>query len=273
MNNKTNEFWVKSFDNINLKCISNPVDNSKGIVLILHGLAEHSKRYDYVTRKLNSNNFSVYRYDYRGHGDSDGKRGYVDNVDYFTNDLKTVIDIIKSKNPTSPLFLLGQGMGGHIMIKLGAKYSNLVNGMIFSSPLVCDYGDYTKFDKEQYDSDFDFVSVANVHNLSHDYEFIQSYEDDKLILKQVTVGLYHALEDSTSNIEKSLHNYKYPCLILHGSMDSITDCEDSRYLFNNIVSNDKELKILNGLYHKLLDELIKDDIITEISKWMEKRCS
>ena len=44
------------------------------------------------------------------------------------------------------------------------------------------------------------------------------------------------------------------------------------YLFNNIISNDKELKILNGLYHKLLDELIKDDIISEISKWMEKRC-
>ena len=54
-------------------------------------------------------------------------------------------------------------------------------------------------------------------------------------------------------------------------MDSIIDCEDSRFLFNNIVSRDKEIRILNGLYHKLLEELIKDDIINEISKWIEKR--
>lgn len=272
MSNATKEFWVKSLDNIYLKCVCNPVNNSKSIILILHGLAEHYKRYDYVTEKFNSNGFSVYRYDHRGHGDSDGKRGYVDNIDTFVNDLKTILDLIKNENPTSSIFLLGQGMSGHIMIRLGSKFPSLVNGMIFSSPLVCDFGDFTKFSEDQYDSEFDFVSVANVHNLSHDYEFIQSYEEDELVLKQVTVGLYNALKNSTLDIRKCLHNFKYPCLIFHGSMDAITDCEDSRFLFNNMVSNDKELKILNGLYHKLLDELIKDDIINEISKWIEKRC-
>lgn len=54
-------------------------------------------------------------------------------------------------------------------------------------------------------------------------------------------------------------------------MDSITDCEDSRFLFNNIISKDKEIRILKGLYHKLLEELIKDDIISEITRWIEKR--
>lgn len=272
MNNTTREFWIESYDNIYLKCISNSVDNSKGIVLILHGLAEHYKRYDYVTKKFMENGFSVYRYDHRGHGDSDGKRGYVENIDAFVNDLKAVIDLIKKENKDAPLFILGQGMSGHIMLRLGGEYLSLVKGMIFSSPLVCDFANYTNLTKEQYDSKFDFVSVANVHNLSHDYDFIQSYEEDVLVLKQVTVGLYDALHESTLTIKECLHNFKYPTLIFHGSMDCITDCEDSRYLFNNIISNDKELKILNGLYHKLLDELIKDDIISEISKWMEKRC-
>ncbi|MEG0050732.1 MAG: alpha/beta hydrolase [Terrisporobacter sp.] len=272
MYNSTKDIWVKSFDNIHLKCVSDPIEDSKAVVLIIHGLAEHYKRYDYVSNKLNSYGFSVYRYDHRGHGDSDGKRGYVDDVDTFTKDLKTIIDLIKNENPTSPLFILGQGMGGHLMLRLGAEYSNLANGMIFCSPLVCDFSNYTICDEDGYDSEFDFVSVANVHNLSHDYEFIQSYEDDELVLKQVTVGIYNALKESTSNIKSSLHDFKYPCLIFHGSMDSITDCEDSRFLFNNILSNDKELKILNGLYHKLLDELIKDDIINEISKWIEERC-
>ena len=267
----TVDFWVKSFDNTYLKCAKELVNSPKATILILHGLAEHYRRYDYITSKFVANNFNIYRYDHRGHGDSDGKRGYVDDVHTFAKDLKIVIDLIKEENPSLPLFILGQGMGGHIMSILGGQYDNLVNGMIFCSPLVCDYGNYTNCNSNEYDSDFDFVSVGSIHNLSHDYDFIQSYDEDELVLKQVTVGLYHALKKSCSHILEYLYKFKYPCLIFHGSMDAITDCEDSRFLFNNIISTDKEIRILNGLYHKLLDELIKDDIVTEISKWIENR--
>ena len=265
------DFWVKSFDNTYLKCTKDLVNSPKATILILHGLAEHYRRYDYVTNKFVSSNFNVYRYDHRGHGDSDGKRGYISDVDVFVKDLKIVVDLVKSENPNLPLFILGQGMGGHIMSILGGEYEHLVDGMIFCSPLICDYGNFTKVNTDEYDSEFDFVSVGNVHNLSHDYDFVQSYDEDELILKQVTVGLYQALKVSSSHIVEYLYKFKYPCLILHGSMDCITDCEDSRFLFNNIISNDKEIRILNGLYHKLLDELIKDDIICEICKWIEKR--
>lgn len=267
----TVDFWVKSFDNTYLKCAKELVNSPKATILILHGLAEHYRRYDYITSKFVANNFNIYRYDHRGHGDSDGKRGYVDDVHTFAKDLKIVIDLIKEENPSLPLFILGQGMGGHIMSILGGQYDNLVNGMIFCSPLVCDYGNYTNCNSNEYDSDFDFVSVGSIHNLSHDYDFVQSYDEDELVLKQVTVGLYHALKKSCSHILEYLYKFKYPCLIFHGSMDAITDCEDSRFLFNNIISTDKEIRILNGLYHKLLDELIKDDIIAEISKWIENR--
>ena len=267
----TVDFWVKSFDNTYLKCAKELVNSPKATILILHGLAEHYRRYDYITSKFVANNFNIYRYDHRGHGDSDGKRGYVDDVHTFAKDLKIVIDLIKEENPSLPLFILGQGMGGHIMSILGGQYDNLVNGMIFCTPLVCDYGNYTNCNSNEYDSDFDFVSVGSIHNLSHDYDFIQSYDEDELVLKQVTVGLYHALKKSCSHILEYLYKFKYPCLIFHGSMDAITDCEDSRFLFNNIISKDKEIRILNGLYHKLLDELIKDDIVTEISKWIENR--
>ena len=267
----TVDFWVKSFDNTYLKCAKDVVNSPKATILILHGLAEHYKRYDYVTNKFVENNFNVYRYDHRGHGDSDGKRAYVDSTNTFVKDLKTVIDLVKSENPTLPLFLLGQGMGGHIMSILGGQYDNLVDGMIFSSPLICDYGNFIKFDISKYNSEFDLVPVQNIHDLSHDCDFIQSYDNDELVLNKVTVGLYHALKTSSSHILEYLYKFKYPCLIFHGSMDSITDCEDSRFLFNNIVSRDKEIRILNGLYHKLLEELIKDDIINEISKWIEKR--
>ena len=151
----TVDFWVKSFDNTYLKCAKNLVNSPKATILILHGLGEHYRRYDYITRKFMANNFNVYRYDQRGHGDSDGKRGYVDNANTFVKDLKIVIDLVKEENSHLPIFILGQGMGGHIMSVLGGQYDNLVDGMVFCSPLICDFGNYTTCNSDQYDSDFD----------------------------------------------------------------------------------------------------------------------
>ena len=48
---------------------------------------------------------------------------------------------------------------------------------------------------------------------------------------------------------------------------------DSKFLFDNILSRDKDIRILNGLYHRLLDEIVRDEIIEEISKWIENRLS
>ena len=158
----TVDFWVKSFDNTYLKCAKDLVNSPKATILILHGLAEHYRRYDYIASKFVSNNFNVYRYDHRGHGDSDGKRGYVDETHTFVKDLKIIIDLVKEENQDLPLFVLGQGMGGHIMSIIGGDYDDLVDGMIFCSPLVCDFGNYTNCNCDEYDSDFDFVTAVNI---------------------------------------------------------------------------------------------------------------
>ncbi|MDU2199260.1 MAG: alpha/beta hydrolase, partial [Peptostreptococcaceae bacterium] len=75
------------------------------------------------------------------------------------------------------------------------------------------------------------------------------------------------------NIIDDLYKFKFPCLILHDSSDSTVSHNDSKFLFDNILSRDKDIRILNGLYHRLLDEIVKDEIIEEISKWIEKRLS
>ena len=100
-------------------------------------------------------------------------------------------------------------MGGHIMSILGGQYDNLVDGMIFSSPLICDYEDFIKFDINKYNSEFYLVPVPNNHDLSHDYDFIQSYDNDEVVLNKVTVGLYHALKTSSSHILEYLYKFKY----------------------------------------------------------------
>ena len=129
---------IKAFDEINLYYKKDLIDNPKAVILISHGLAEHCQRYDYVTNKLNNLGYNVYRYDHRGHGLSDGKRGHLSDVNNLVNDANTILELIKSENPNSPIFLLGQDVGGHTFLEYGCQYKDSVQGIILCSPLVCD---------------------------------------------------------------------------------------------------------------------------------------
>ncbi|MEF9990679.1 MAG: alpha/beta hydrolase [Romboutsia sp.] len=268
MNFENTYLTIKSFDDINLHYKKNIIDSPKAVILILHGLAEHSGRYEYTTKKLNSFGYSVYRYDHRGHGMSDGKRGFLKDTDNLVEDTNGFIDLIKSENPNIPIFMLGHSVGGHVLAEFGSKYKNKINGMIFSSPLICDTIGLCNFDFNNIDP-YALVAECNSHDLTHDINAMTSYESDFLILENITLGMYCALNKSCKNIKDKLENFNYPCFIIHGSSDTVVSCEDSKFLYEHIASIDKELKILNGLYHKLLDEIVKDEILYEISKWIE----
>src|SRR5574344_306324 len=89
--------------------ISKPLAN----ILIIHGIAEHSGRYDHVVKALNKAKFNVFRFDLRGHGRSGGKRGYVKNLDTLLSDVYYLVEYIKGKY-RGKIFLLGHSLGGGI---------------------------------------------------------------------------------------------------------------------------------------------------------------
>ena len=59
------------------------IENEKARIFIVHGIAEHSKRYTHVVKFLNDSGYSVVTFDLRGHGESDGKRGYINKYETF----------------------------------------------------------------------------------------------------------------------------------------------------------------------------------------------
>ncbi|KAK1313106.1 hypothetical protein QJS10_CPA06g02327 [Acorus calamus] len=110
----------------------------KGVVIILHGLNEHSGRYNSFARKLNANGLKVYGMDWIGHGGSDGLHGYVHSLEYAVNDVKVYVEKVVAENPDFPCFLFGHSTGGAIALKaaLDPKMEALVNGIILSAPAI-----------------------------------------------------------------------------------------------------------------------------------------
>src|SRR5699024_7824475 len=108
-----------------------------GVVQIIHGMAEHSKRYDEFAHFLNHKGYIVYADDHRGHGYSleDGEVfGYigVDGFNHIVEDEKIISDLIKKKHEKLPLYIFSHSFGSFIGQEYIIRYSNNIDGIILS---------------------------------------------------------------------------------------------------------------------------------------------
>lgn len=92
------EKMVPSRDGTLLRLRKDTVDNPKALIVIAHGLCEHLNRYDYFTEKLNENGYSVYRYDQRGHGKSEGKKVFFHDFNEMPDDADVFIHMAREES-------------------------------------------------------------------------------------------------------------------------------------------------------------------------------
>ena len=131
--------YVTSTDHWDTKLFfrKNIIPNAKGAVVIVHGAAEHSGRYDYLAKRLNDAGYSTYRFDHRGHGrsarpyvDNDIPRGNIDDWHNLVNDVHQFVQIAHNENQGKKVFLFGHSMGSFAVQSYGVKYPGTVNGIV-----------------------------------------------------------------------------------------------------------------------------------------------
>lgn len=129
----------KTFDGTSLYVNKKILDDQQAVVVMVHGLAEHQGRYDYVANALHENKISTYRFDHRGHGKSQEERGQLDHWDDLANDVNAVLDLATEENPDTPIFLLGHSMGGYAVATFAGKYPDKeIQGIITSGAATFD---------------------------------------------------------------------------------------------------------------------------------------
>jgi acylglycerol lipase len=268
------ERMVTTEDGIKILMTRDPADRPRAGIIIVHGLCEHSGRYNYTTSRLTNWDYSVYRLDLRGHGRSGGERGYVESYARFIEDTDLVVNMARQENPGLPLFLLGHSMGGFISVAYGVKYPDRLSGLIHSGaavtapPAVKDLGE---------GFDYNALALTPIPNslssmVSRDPEVVRAYDDDPLVLKEFTMKLMGEIFIAGVGwLSQNMGFYHYPCLILHGGDDQLVPAEASQTLYDRIASTDKQIKIYPGLYHEILNEPEKETVLADIHQWVEAR--
>ncbi|MHA1945516.1 MAG: alpha/beta hydrolase [Candidatus Hodarchaeales archaeon] len=273
MNHKESKFSTRDGINIFYQ-IWRPEGTPKGIVQLVHGIAEHSGRYMHVVSKLISDDFIVYAADHRGHGRSDGHPGYVNSFYDFVHDQKDFTEVIREKEGNIiPLFLLGHSMGSPISILYTADYPDEFTGLILS-------GAGTKPGEGV---NFFIILLARTlskilpkfslknelsDGVSRDPTVKEAYNNDPNVLKKVTARLGNEVFKGFKEATHRISDIKIPLLIQKGQEDPIIINVDE--LFDNVTVEDKTLKIYDGLYHEVYNELEEDRIIVlkDLSEWL-----
>jgi len=266
----TEQKMIQSYDGVNLFFKKDSVENPKAVVVIVHGLCEHLGRYDHVTKAMNDMNISVYRFDHRGHGQSEGTRAHYDKYEDICLDVKTVVDIAKVENTDKKVFVLGHSLGGYATSLFGTKFPGYVDGIILSGAL-------TRYNAQicgplpmQLPAETYLPNELGA-GVCSDPAVIEAYGKDPLVEKAFTVGLINCAGEGIDWMKEHASDFISPVLILHGAKDGLVAERDSRELFGEISSDDKTLHIFSGLCHEIMNEPCKGAIIQEIITWIINR--
>ena len=200
----------------------------RAVVLIVHGLGEHAWRYDALAQRLNEWGFCVRAYDQRGHGESGGPRGVLQNDEDLLEDLDELIDDTRRHiaQPWScPLVLLGHSMGGLVASALVQRGRAAVDALVLSSPAL-DTG-MSGFQRwltrvlYRWAPDLAVPNGLDPGGISHDPAQVAAYRGDRLVHDRISARLARFIDSNGPHVVAAAPTWPLPTLLMYAGADRL----------------------------------------------------
>ncbi|SEA49643.1 alpha/beta hydrolase [Microbulbifer marinus] len=236
------------------------VERALGVVVISHGLGEHSGRYRQLARDLNRSGYSVYALDHYGHGLSDGKRGHIDDFAHYSADLHNFIRLVKQDNPGCGLHLLGHSMGGVIATGCAVRHGG-IDSLVLSAPGfrgATEPGGLELWLLQRLVKLLPSLALPNrldIRGICRDEAVIAAYQADELVHDRVSLQWFSTFLREREFLYPRLSQITEPCLMLLPEGDRLVDVATSRAWFDRLGSRAKQLHVFPGAYHEVFNEV------------------
>lgn len=268
------EGYIKVKDNIQIFYKYILTDNPKGSVFIVHGLGEHSGRYENVINTLKG--YNLFLLDLRGHGRSQGKRGHVMDFDEYLDDVDALKNEVK-QFVRGKSFILGHSMGGLIVLRYAIYKPDGLSGVVSSGPLLGVNVEVPKVKAilgkviARVIPSLSMNNEIDTNKLSHDKASVEAYNNDPFVHTKISARWYVEMVKAMQDTNSNAHKLNLPCLIMHGSEDALTNPKSSREFFEKASSKDKTYKLYDGFYHEIFNEIDKQKPLSDMLEWINKR--
>lgn len=247
----------------------------RGIVVIVHGVGEHSGRYKNVAAPLVANGYSVWGYDHRGHGRSSGRRIHVDRWGDYREDLQSVLDLVAHSEPAKALFLYGHSMGALVVLDFLLHHPQRVQGAIVSGAPMEPAGVASPWQivvaraLSAWCPGFPLRLNLDSTTLSRDPAAVQAYRSDPLVTGRTTVRWGTETLAAVARVKARAAELRVPVLLIHGEADRLNLPRGSRVLRDAIAG--AELQIYRGAYHEAHNDLEHMRVAEDVRQWLNRR--
>lgn len=254
-----------------------PEGEVRALILIVHGLAEHCLRYERLAEYLNAQGYAVCALDLPGHGQSDGRRGFINDFDDYLAAVLGLRDKMAAQYKYRPVILLGHSMGGLVSTRLVQRSQEGFAGLVLSAPALAvaqQPSRLLKFVVRLLSKLMPKLGVLQLDSnaVSRDEDVVAAYAADPLnytgkIPARTVAEMFAAMAGS----EDAASQVKLPLLLMHGEADSMTAVNGSRSLYEAASAPDKTLQVYPGLYHEIFNEPEWEQVYADLLAWLNQR--
>ena len=264
--------WLVTADGVKLFTQRwEPTGEPKGLCILVHGLGEHSGRYERLAQDLVAAGFAVRAMDHRGHGRSEGRRGDCRSIDQFLEDLHRFVETLRS-----PRVMIGHSLGGLIALYYACRYPQTIRAVAVSSPALALAQEPPIVKKALAHGLARILPATPIPNgvdpavLSHDPKVMEQYVADPLVHRMITARCAVALQRAMLQAFELAPRIDLPCLILQAGSDSVCDAEATARFADQVKGAPMLFRRYEGMYHEIFNELDRDRPISDLIRWLKE---
>ena len=263
---------IRSADGTRLAYRAWPVDGAALAFAVIHGLGEHSGRYERFARGMAPYHMSTFALDLRGHGRSEGQRGHVDSWSQWVDDTVAFVEHVEAETGRE-VVPLGHSFGGAAMLStVRSGKLRQAKRFVVSSPAL-----KLRLKVPAWKSTLGTVASriaprlamsneVDPSTVSRIPEVVEAYRTDPLVHSKISSRLYAEWAKAAAENLEHAADIRMPFLIVAGSADPLIDPAGSEELHRRAPTS--ELRMLEGRYHEPFNDLGSDEAFRLIAEWL-----
>jgi len=248
------------------------------VLCIVHGMGEHSGRYDEHAKRLNDQGIAVFAFDHRGHGESAGKRGHTPSIDALLDGVDAIVAIAREAYPDKPLFIWGQSVGGNIAVNYVLRRTPDITGLITTAIFIKLAFEPPKLQValakfiNQFWPKFTLGTDLDADALAADENVIQKYNLDPFVHRKITSNMFLEIMSAAEYAIEHAKELHVPMLMMHGAADRLVSVEGSRE-FRQRTNDACVYHEYDEGYHELHNDVMKDRVFQTMIDWMNAKAA